>query len=749
MLRPSAHSRRLVPTRRGLVALAVLAVGVIVLGDLAIRLAPAGTHVAAWWPAAGLAVAVGVRFGRRGLPWAAVVTYGASVVANQLGGRPLDTTLLFSLANTLEVLVTASLVLRWVGRRPMLTVRDLSGVVAATLLGAGAAGAVAAVAVGMHTDGSWWVTARAVSTSHFSAVLLFLPFALERERRRPRARRLEVVLTGSGLALLTVALFAPHQSLPVVFMLFPLLVVTAFRQTLRTCALQLVVVNTVATVATSLGWGPIHAAVSVSGIPLETAGAVLQALIASSAATVYVLRVSVETRLQALADADRARRHLGAVIDAAPSTAIIQTDLDGVIRVFNAGAVNLLGYPAEDVVGKHTPELFVAREELRQRAEDVGVTRGFEAMVHTVRTGLLESDRRDWTYVTAAGVRRRVSQVVSRVDDADGTPMGFLAIAEDVETQRRVEQLLVQSLEQERALAERLRAADALKSDFVTSVSHELRTPMTSVLGYSELLVDDFGDVLGPGGRPIVERIQANGRRLLALVDDLLTLSRLESGSLTLKHEPFEVAWVARSAVAVLQPLARASDIGLALHLPEESTTVQGDPQEMERVLINLLSNAVKFTPAHGRIDLTVRRRDLWSLEVEVRDTGVGIPAADLDKVFTRFHRASNVVESQAQGTGLGLAIVKAIVAKHGGTLSVESELSRGSTFVLALPTTVAPELPADAPAPMDTSEMRDVVRRVAQQMASGTRARPSALTGLEQPDQPQQHEQPQQATGS
>jgi PAS domain S-box-containing protein len=449
---------------------------------------------------------------------------------------------------------------------------------------------------------------------------------------------------------------------------------------------QLILVSTTATAASAAGWGPLIESTRASGLAPEMTGTLLQTLIISAAAMVFALRITVEAKIDAIAEATQARRDLQAVIESAPSTSIVQTDLDGIIQVFNQGAVNLLGYAEEDVVGRCTPELFHDADEVAARAAELGLEPGFDVLVHDVRLGLSASDRRDWTFIRADGTRRRVSLVVSRVDDVNGNPIGYLGIADDVSAQRQVGQLLVEALDHERALADRLRAADRLKSEFVSSVSHELRTPLTSVIGYAEILGDEYAEVLGRGGADIIGRIDSNGRRLLALVDDLLTLSRIESDTLSIANAPFDLQAAVRGAMTVVHPIAQAHDVCLRLDVPDQATSLDGDQAEIERALINLLTNAVKFTPAGGTIDLSVAVRDPDTIVVEVADSGVGIPAPDLEHVFTRFHRGANAVSSVLPGTGLGLAIVTAIVERHGGAVSVESELGRGTTFTVTLP---------------------------------------------------------------
>lgn len=671
-------------TQRAWVGWVLLAVAVTVLGWGAIRLAPAGTHVAAWWPAVGVAVAAGLRARRYGVIGAALATLAGSLVGNALGGREALVTVAFAVANTAEVAVACLLLRRWNPALSLDTPRACARVAAALVPAATLAGGVIAVAV--HLDGGDpWVSARTAGPSHLCALLLFLPFAI-RERHLPsQAGRVERVATALVLVGATLAVFAPGQSLPVVFLVFPMLAFTAFRQSLTCCAAMLVLVDLVATGASAAGWGPLVGAVRSAGLPPETTAMLLQVLIISTAVMVFALRLTVEARVEALASATRAGRHLQAVIEAAP-TAIIQVDLDGVIQVFNQGAVDMLGHAEADVVGVHTPQLFHDPDEVAARAAELGIEPGFEVFVHDVRTRRRQSERRDWTYVGADGTRRTVSLVVSRVEDDHGETVGFLGIAEDVTSQRRVEQLLVQSLHHERALAQRLREADVLKSDFVTSVSHELRTPMTSVVGYAEMLADTYADALGESGTRVIDKIQANGLRLLHLVDDLLTLSRVDAPAFVLEEERVDLRELVHDAVAVMEPLVHSHRLHLSIVDDASPACVVGDAVEIERVLVNLLTNAVKFTRTGGSVVIALESPQLDVVSVTVTDTGIGIPADDLPHVFARFHRAANTVESATPGTGLGLAIVRTVVERHGGTIEIDSSEGYGTRVTVLLP---------------------------------------------------------------
>jgi signal transduction histidine kinase len=231
---------------------------------------------------------------------------------------------------------------------------------------------------------------------------------------------------------------------------------------------------------------------------------------------------------------------------------------------------------------------------------------------------------------------------------------------------------------------ERLREADRLKDEFVALISHDLRTPLTSITGYVELALEDDLTEETRGFLGVVER---NAERLLALVNDLLFVARLQAGEMSLDRGDVDLADIVRDGVRSLGPRAAAKRISLTYDV-DALPPVYADRGRMLQVLDNFLSNAVKFTPDGGSVHVSLRRAgDRAALEVT--DTGIGIPSDAQRRLFERFFRAENAVARQLPGTGLGLYIARVIAEAHGGSLSVQSELGNGSTFRLELPLAV------------------------------------------------------------
>lgn len=224
------------------------------------------------------------------------------------------------------------------------------------------------------------------------------------------------------------------------------------------------------------------------------------------------------------------------------------------------------------------------------------------------------------------------------------------------------------------------------KSDFISSVSHELRTPLTSIKGYAAILLAGKLGAVPLEIKERLEKINRHSDELARMVNDLLDISRIESGKVAMKLEPQKLKEILDKVIDLLSVQAKEKGIQLSSVLAQDAQTVLADRQQIERVLINLLGNALKFTPENGTISVAARATSEGMAEIDVTDTGCGIPQDSLDAVFEEFYRVENAINQEVKGTGLGLSLVRQIVEAHGGKIRVKSAIGKGSTFSFTLP---------------------------------------------------------------
>ena len=253
--------------------------------------------------------------------------------------------------------------------------------------------------------------------------------------------------------------------------------------------------------------------------------------------------------------------------------------------------------------------------------------------------------------------------------------------------QQELENKVEQRTRQLTEAIEELKKVGKRKSDFVSAVSHELRTPLTSIKGYAAILLSkNLGEISNPVKQRL-EKINRHSDELVHMVNNLLDITRLESGRTIMKKESYNLKGLVEDALDLLSVQIKDKDIGLSVDIPAELAVII-DKSQIERVFINLLGNAIKFTPKKKKISLTAKAKKNF-VQVDIADTGIGMPKEVQDKIFEEFYRVDNPVNENVKGTGLGLSLVKNIIEAHRGSIWVESELGAGSTFSFLLPTEV------------------------------------------------------------
>jgi signal transduction histidine kinase len=232
-----------------------------------------------------------------------------------------------------------------------------------------------------------------------------------------------------------------------------------------------------------------------------------------------------------------------------------------------------------------------------------------------------------------------------------------------------------------------LEIASQHKSQFLANMSHELRTPLNAILGYTELILDSIYGEPSEKMREVLERLQANGKHLLGLINDVLDLSKIEAGQLTLSLADYSLKDIVNIVFTAVESLATGKQLTLTTDVSPNLPTGHGDERRLAQVLLNLVGNAIKFTDK-GEVAIKATASD-GSFTVAVRDTGPGIASTDQGEIFEEFKQADNSVTKRKGGTGLGLSIAKRIIEMHGGRIWVESEIGKGSTFAFTIPVCV------------------------------------------------------------
>jgi PAS domain S-box-containing protein len=367
----------------------------------------------------------------------------------------------------------------------------------------------------------------------------------------------------------------------------------------------------------------------------------------------------------------------------------IATDAKGVIQIFNVGAERMLGYTAAEVVNKITPASISDPQEVIAHAQaltiELGTTiePGFEALVFKASRGI--EDIYELTYIRKDGSRFPAVVSVTALRDAQDVVIGYLLIGTDNTSRKLAKEertKLDEALEQIRQNQMRF------KDEFLSHVSHELRSPLTAIKQFTTILLGGLAGELNTEQREYQQIVLRNIRQLQAMIDDLLEVTRLETGKFTIELERVSIMIAVTDTFNTLQGTARTKGVRLTYDLPPNLPSVNADATRLRQILIILLDNAIKFTPEGGAVTIQARpqHNDPRFILVEVSDTGCGISPDIGDRIFERLYQVSERTETSRKGLGLGLHICKELVTRQGGRIWAERRPQAGSTFSFTLP---------------------------------------------------------------
>jgi PAS domain S-box-containing protein len=366
---------------------------------------------------------------------------------------------------------------------------------------------------------------------------------------------------------------------------------------------------------------------------------------------------------------------MSSLLEASTQHSIIAKDLDGTIIAWNEGARRNYGYSADDMVGKHDFRILHV-------PEDVASGR-IEALLRACREtgkaeGIFERVRRD-------GVRFTALLAVTLRRDVTGLPVGYVMIETDITQKLALEKQLLRNDELEE---QNLRVLEATrqKSEFLANMSHELRTPLNGIIGLTELMHDEKVGPIASNHREYLGDILTSSNHLLQLINDVLDLAKVESGTLIFRPEPVGTKRLIGEVLDILRAISAAKRIQIDCEIDPAVEQLVADPAKLKQVLYNYLSNALKFTSEGGRIVVRASPDGSEDVRIEVIDTGIGIRPEDFDQLFVEFSQLDAGSAKKYAGTGLGLALTRRIVEAQGGRVGVTSVFGRGTTFFAVLP---------------------------------------------------------------
>lgn len=688
VLAPEEHGvavtlmKKFLPIGRSLLVAIVYFAG----AELGLSLAALHSNVTPVWPPTGIAIASLLIFGRQVLPGIFIGAFAANLLTN----IPVFSSFGIAVGNTLEALLAYWLLQRskpWKGSLESVS-SVLTFVVYAAVLAPLVSATIGSVSLCLGEPSQWnsftslWLTWW--MGDGFGA-LIVSPFLLAWSSPRQIESRDMPEITSLFVLLIIVVLIVfggwfpgPVKTYPLAFLALPCLLWAAMKFHQRVVTSAIVLMAGVAVWGAKHGYGPfVQPSANVSLLLLISfvGTSSLMTLIVAAVTNERKEAEAAKSKLGSELELNRRRiedivAHVPGVVWEAwgkPDTANQRIDF------VSSHVEKMLGYSVEEWLSTPNFWLSVVHPDDKERAAQEAAA--------IFASGKGGSSRFRWVHKDGREVWVEAQSIV--VCDKTG-PVGMRGVTMDITAAVEAEKERAQLLERESQARQEAEEASRLKEEFLATVSHELRTPLNAVVGWSRLL--RTGQLDKDGTSHAVEVIERNAAAQRQIIEDLLDVSRIVTGKLLINTQPIDVLLIIHAAIDAVQPAAEAKQIAIRTHFEAPDAIVLADTERLQQVLWNLLSNAVKFTPDRGMVDVYLERHDSLA-EIRIEDSGPGIPADFLPRIFDRFSQADGSSTRKHGGLGLGLAIVRHLVELHGGTVSATNRKDgAGAILTVRLP---------------------------------------------------------------
>lgn len=652
--------------------------------ELGLSLASVHENVTAVWPPTGIAIASLLIFGRRVWPG---IFLGA-LAANLPTHIPIASAIGIATGNTLEAVIAYSLLQRskqW--RNSFDSVGEvLTFLVYAAVLAPLVSATVGSLSLYLAESGTdfWYLWLTWWMGDGFGALIvspLLLSWSASRKINRedgPEIGSLFVLLIIIVLIVFAGWFPGPVKTYPLAYLSLPCLLWAALRFDQRIVTSALVLMAGVALWGAKHDYGPFVQPSRNASLLLLISFVGTASLMTLLVAAIITERKKAEAEKSKLAsELEAQRRRIEDLVQHVPGIVWEAWGKPGTserqVNFISSYIQKMLGYSAEEWLATPGFGLSAVHPDDRERMATEAAAIYASGKGGSSRFRLLHKDGHE-VWVEAHSIV---------VCDESG-PIGMRGVTMDITAAVKAEIERAELLERESHARQQAEEASRLKEEFLATVSHELRTPLNAVVGWSRLLRS--GQLDGDGAAHAVEVIERNAAAQRQIIEDLLDVSRIITGKLRINTQPVDLLLIIHAAIDAVRPAAEAKDIKITTHVEAPDSIVRADSERLQQVLWNLLANAVKFTPASGKVDVYLEQHGSLA-EIRIEDSGPGVPAEFLPRIFERFSQADGSSTRKHGGLGLGLAIVRHLIELHGGTVSAANRETGGAVLTVRLPT--------------------------------------------------------------